>query len=110
MLKALKYSLNGIQSAFLDEGSFRLEIIILFLVLPIGIFLGKTGVKISLLIGSWILVIVVELINSAIETAIDRIGLEDNNLSRRAKDYGSASVFCAIFLAVLIWVLILFGG
>lgn len=76
---------------------------------PAALWLGKNGVERALLLGSWLIVIIVELINSAIESAIDRIGPERHELAGRAKDLGSAGVFCAIALAVIVWLLILSG-
>jgi diacylglycerol kinase (ATP) len=67
-------------------------------------------VELALLIGSWMLVVVVEMINSAIEAVVDRIGKEHHELSRTAKDLGSAAVFCSIVLSVTVWVLILFSS
>ena len=70
----------------------------------------QRGVERALLIGSWMLVIVVEMVNSAIEAAIDRIGNERHELSRKAKDFGSAAVFCSIVLSVAVWILVLVSG
>lgn len=109
LAKAIKYSLLGIKCAFSNGLAFRQEAIISLFVLPAGIFLGKSNVERALLTGSWLFVIVVELINSAIETTVDRVSLEHNDLSGRAKDLGSASVLCAIVLAVFVWILVLFG-
>ena len=107
---ALKYSWIGLRTAFQKEEAFQQEVLVLLFVIPAGLWFGQTGVERAVLIGSWLFVIVVELINSAIEVTVDRVGFEHHKLSGRAKDFGSASVFCAILLAILFWVLILFGG
>ncbi len=103
LLKATRISLKGLQAAFHREQAFRQEVLVLVFVIPAGLWLGKNGVERALLIGSWLLVIVVELINSAIEAAVDRVGLERNELAGRAKDLGSAAVFFAIVLAIALW-------
>ena len=77
--------------------------------IPVALWLGKTGVERALLIGSCLLVIVVELVNSAIEAVVNRIGPERNELAGRAKDLGSAAVFCAIVLAIVVWIFVLLG-
>ena len=107
---ALKYSWMGLRTAFLKEKAFQQEVLVLFLIIPAGLWLGKTGVQRALLIGSWIMVIIVELINSAIEATVDRVGFDHHKLSARAKDFGAASVFCSIILAIIIWLLVLSGG
>lgn len=80
---------------------------VLALVVAAGLWLGKDGVERALLIGSWLLVVVVELINSALEAVVDRIGPERHELAGRAKDLGSGAVFCAILSAVAVWALVL---
>jgi diacylglycerol kinase (ATP) len=107
LLRATVFSLTGLRDAFHWEPAFRLEVLILFLVIPAAWILKSGGVERALLIGSWMLVIVVEIVNSAIETIVDRIGKERHDLSRRAKDLGSAAVFSSIVLAGTVWILIL---
>ena len=85
----------------------RYEICVLIIILPIAWWLGRDGAERALLIGSSLFVIVVELINSAIESVVDRVGFEYHELSGRAKDLGSAAVFCSIVMAVMIWLLLL---
>jgi diacylglycerol kinase (ATP) len=106
LLLALRYSWQGLREGWRTQASLRYEITAAFLILPLAAWLGRTGVERALLIGSWLLVIAVELINSAIETVVDRIGSEPNELSGRAKDLGSAAVFCALVIAVTIWTLL----
>lgn len=107
LLNATRYSLAGLRAAVRHEEAFRLELLTLVVAVPVAVWLGENGVERALLIGSCLLVLVVELVNSAIEAVVDRIGPERNELAGRAKDLGSAAVFCAIVLAVVIWVLVL---
>ncbi len=107
LIRATYFSFSGLRAAFQGEAAFRLELLILALVVPAAWILTNHGAERVLLIGSWLLVIVVELINSAIETVVDRLGTERHELSGRAKDLGSAAVFCAIVLAVVVWIIIL---
>lgn len=109
LVRATRYSLAGLRAAFRHEQAFRLEVAALIVIIPAALSVGKSGVERALLIGSWILVMTVELVNSAVESAVDRVGLERHELAGRAKDLGSAAVFCAIVLAAVIWVLILAG-
>lgn len=108
-LNATRYSLAGLRIAWRQDQAFREEVFVLVLVVPAGLWLGRGGVERALLIGSWVLVILVELGNSAIEAVVDRIGLERHELAGKAKDLGSASVFCAIMLAIAVWALVLAG-
>jgi diacylglycerol kinase (ATP) len=103
---ALRCALAGLAAAWRHEVPFRLEIIAFFVLLPIGLLLGKTGVERALLIGSLLLVLIVELGNSALEAALDRISLETHPLTGRAKDIGSAAVFLALVNAAVIWILL----
>lgn len=103
LYKATGYSIAGLRSTFKYEQAFRLEVYLLLLLAPLAIWLGKGPLDYALLIGSWTLVMIVELLNSAIEAAIDRIGPERHELSGRAKDIGSAAVMASVFLAVGIW-------
>lgn len=104
---AARYSGAGLRMAWRHEQAFRLEVGVLAVLVPAGMWLGRDGAERSLLIGSWLLVMVVELLNSGIESVIDRIGPERHELSGRAKDLGSAAVLIAIALALVVWVLIL---
>ena len=107
LVNATRFSLAGLAAAYRDEQAFRLELLVLVVVVPAGLWLGKSGVQRALLIGSWCLVIVVELLNSAMEILTDRMWPEKNALAGRAKDMGSAAVFCAIVLSAAVWLLIL---
>lgn len=105
LIKAFFYSLAGLGFA-LSEIAFRQELVLFVVLAPLGIWLGQTPAEKALLVGSLLIVLVVELINSAIEAAIDRISLDRHPLSERAKDLGSAAVFIAIVNVVVVWVVI----
>ena len=107
VLKAALWSLNGLRAAWLHESSFRLEVYLLAILGPLGIVLGQTPVERVLLLGSCLLVLALELLNSAIEAVIERYGPEFHALSGRAKDMGSAAVFVAMLNVVMVWVLLL---
>jgi diacylglycerol kinase (ATP) len=110
LVRATVVSLIGLRDVYRSEPAFRQELLVLLLVIPAACLLTSTGVERALLIGSWMLVIVVEMVNSAIEAAIDRIGEQPHELSRKAKDLGSAAVFCSIVLSVAVWILVLVSG
>lgn len=107
IIRAFGYSLQGFRACYRHEAAFRQEVLVALLIVPLGLWLGDDGVERALLVGSWIVVMIVELINSAIEATVDRFGPEHHKLSGRAKDIGSASVFLSISLALLVWVLVL---
>ena len=104
---AFFYTLSGLRLAFDHESAFRQEIVIAVILVPIACLAPVAAADRVLLIGSMILVLIVELLNSSVEAAIDRIGLDTHRLSKRAKDLGSAAVFLALLLLALTWVLIL---
>src|SRR3989304_10078197 len=102
LLNASRYSLDGL-SAALSEAAFRQELLLAVVLVPLGVFLGTTGMERALLAGSVLLVLVVELLNSGIEAAVDRVSLEDHALSKRAKDLGSAAVMISLINAAVVW-------
>ena len=104
---ALRCAFAGIGAAWRYEVPFRLEVIALLFLIPAAFLVGKTGIERALLIGSLLLVLIVELGNSALEAALDRISLDAHPLTGRAKDIGSAAVFFALVNAAAIWLLIL---
>ncbi len=108
LIKAAEYSWNGFCAAFRHEASVRLEVLAIIVLFPIGIWLGENGAERALLVGSVIMVFLVELINSAIEAVVDRFGGEIHELSGRAKDIGSAAVAVAIMMVIMVWGLIIF--
>ncbi len=107
LVKATHYSLAGLRAAFVHEQAFRQEVLVLIVLAPLGLWLGDSGGERALLVGSWVLVLIAELLNSAIESVVDRVGVERNELAGRAKDLGSAAVLCTIVLTVTVWVLVL---
>ncbi len=107
LIRAFGYSIAGFAACFKHEAAFRQELAVSLLLVPAGLWWGETGVERALLVSSWMLVPIVELINSSIEAVVDRIGHEQHKLSGQAKDTGSAAVLLAIVLAVVVWVLVL---
>ena len=107
ILKATVWSMQGLRAAWLHESSFRLEVYVFVVLAPLGWWLGGTGVERALLIGSMLLVLGIELLNSAIEAVIERYGAEHHELAGRAKDMGSAAVFVLMMNVLLCWGLIL---
>ena len=103
------YSLHGFSSAFRHEDAFRQEALLAAALVPIALVLNVSGTGKALMIGSVLLVLIVELLNSAIEAAVDRISLDKHRLSKRAKDIGSAAVFVALVNVVAVWALVLIG-
>jgi len=107
VLLATRWSLQGLRAAWLHESSFRLEIYLFVILAPLAMWAGQTPVERVLLVGSGILVLAAELLNSAIEAVIERYGAEYHELSGRAKDMGSAAVFVLMLNVVFTWALIL---
>ena len=105
---ALKYSLNGLRAAWQGEAAFRQEALLVMVLVPVAIWLGESGLHRSLLLGSLLLVLLTELLNSAIEAAVDRQSEEYHPLAGQAKDLGSAAVFIALLNAVVIWSLLIY--
>ncbi len=107
ILLATKWSLQGLRAAWLHESSFRLEVYLLVVLGPLALVLGETGVERALLLGSCLMVLGVELLNSAIEAVIERYGAEHHELAGRAKDMGSAAVFVLMINVIATWALVL---
>ncbi|MGB8714746.1 MAG: diacylglycerol kinase [Rhodanobacteraceae bacterium] len=107
IFRALVWSLKGLRAAWRHEASFRLEVGLSVVLVPLGLWLGHGGVEKLLLAGSPLLVMSAELLNSAIEAVIDKVSPEYNELAGRAKDMGSAAVFMLMMLVVLTWGLLL---
>ena len=104
---ALHYSMAGLQAAFRHEDAFRQELLLSVLLISASFFLPVSGLGRALMIGSVFLVLIVELLNSAVEAVVDRVSLEHHILSKRAKDIGSAAVLVTLMLAGAVWALIL---
>ena len=109
IIKAAGYSWQGLKAAYRYEAAIRQECLLLLIGLPLGYWLGQSPVEKALLLGSLLLVFMVELLNSAIENAVDRFGNEHHELSGRAKDIGSAAVLISLLNAAVIWVIVLFA-
>jgi diacylglycerol kinase (ATP) len=107
VLNATHYSIAGLAAAARHEDAFRQELILVVLLTPLAFWLGDTGVERALLIGSLIFVLVVELLNSAVEATVDRISFENHRLAKRAKDIGSAAVMLSLANAGVVWLLII---
>ncbi len=107
VIRAAGYSFAGLKAALSRETAFRQELALFVILAPLGVWLGRTGVERALLVGSLIVVLITELLNSAVETLVNRIGTERHELSGVAKDMGSAAVFVAMVLVVVVWLLIL---
>jgi diacylglycerol kinase (ATP) len=109
ILNACSFSAAGFKAVWIHEEAFRQEVLIFLVTTPLAIWLGQTPIEKLLLIGSVVLVLLVELLNSAIEAIVDRIGPERHELSGRAKDIGSAAVMLSLVWAAITWTYILIG-
>ena len=105
--RAFFWSMSGLRQTYVHEAAFRQELLLCLVLTPFALYFGRTGVERSLLLGSLMLILVVELLNSAIEAAIDRIGAEQHDLAGRAKDMGSAAVFLSLVNAGVTWFLVI---
>jgi diacylglycerol kinase (ATP) len=110
ILNACFFSAAGFKAVWVHEEAFRQEVLLFVVSTPLAIWLGQTPVEKLLMIGSMVLVLLVELLNSAIEAIVDRVGLEHHELSGRAKDIGSAAVMLSLFWAAVTWTYILLVG
>src|SRR5713226_2405492 len=106
---ALGYSLQGMASAFRHEDAFRQECLLAVVLIPAALLIPVGGTERALLVASVLLVLIVELLNSAVEAAVDRISLENHLLAKRAKDIGSAAVFLSLINVAAVWLLVLIG-
>ena len=109
IIKAGQYSWQGLCAAYKHEEAFRQELWASLVLIPVGFWLGQNGVEKALLVGTVLLLLLVEILNSSIEAVVDRIGQEHHELAGRAKDMGSAAVAIAIVLIIVVWILILVG-
>jgi diacylglycerol kinase (ATP) len=106
---ALFYSLDGLSAAFRHEDAFRQEVLLALILIPIALTTPVTGIGKAIMIGSVLLVLVIELVNSSIEAVTDRVSLEDHVLAKRAKDMASAAVMIALINVPVVWLLVLFS-
>lgn len=107
IVNAARYSLAGLVAAARHEAAFRQELTLAVVLVPLGLWLGATGIERALLSGSVLAVLAVELLNSGIEAVVDRVSLEDHDLAKRAKDYGSAAVMLSLVMVGAVWLLVL---
>ena len=107
IVRAGSYSISGLRAAARKEAAFRQELILCAVLAPLAIWLGRNGIERALLFGTLVLVLIVELLNSAIEATVDRVSKKDHKLSGRAKDMGSAAVSLSLLLVVAVWALVL---
>ena len=108
IIRAFTWSMAGIRQAFTHEAAFRQECLLCVILAPLGLWLGRTGTDKALLVGSLLIVLIVELLNSGLEATVDRISEEQHQLAGRAKDMGSAAVFLSLVNAAVVWLLVLF--
>jgi len=106
---ALFYSFDGLNAAYKNEDAFRQEVWLAVVLIPVALYLPESGIGKALMIASVLLVLIVELVNSAVEATVDRVSLEHHRLAKRAKDYGSTAVLFALINVVVVWLLVLFG-
>jgi len=106
---ALFYSFDGLKAAYRHEDAFRQEVWLAVVLIPLALFLPASGTGKALMIASVLVVLIVELLNSAVEATVDRVSLEQHRLAKRAKDIGSAAVLFSLINVALVWLLVLFG-
>lgn len=107
VFKAASYSWSGLRAALRYEAAFRQELLLVLLMAPIAFWLGQNTIQVVLLLSSLVLVLIVELLNSAVEAVADAVTLENNELIGRAKDLGSAAVFLSLLSAAILWLTLL---
>ena len=108
LCNAFGYSAAGLAAAYKNEDAFRQEVLMAIVLIPLAIYLGDGAMARALMVGSVLLVIIVELLNSAIEATVDRISLENHSLAKRAKDIGSAAVLISLINLLAVWGLLIF--
>ena len=109
LINAFGYSMAGLKAAYQNEDAFRQEVLLAIVLLPLTFVLEKNGMGRALMVGSVLLVLIVELLNSAVEATVDRISLENHKLAKRAKDIGSAAVLASLVNLAAVWALVLLG-
>jgi diacylglycerol kinase (ATP) len=109
IMNAFVYTFAGLKAVWKNELAFRTEAVVILILLPAGIWLGRSAVEWALLIASCLLILITELLNSALEAVVDRIGPQRHELSKRAKDMGSAAAFISMITAAVVWGMIAFG-
>jgi len=109
LINSVGYSFEGFQAAFKHEDAFRQEVFLTIVLIPLALYLEEEALSRVLMIASLFLVLIVELLNSAVEAVVDRVSMERHELAKRAKDVASAAVFVALTNVVVTWSLVLFG-
>jgi diacylglycerol kinase (ATP) len=109
LYRAFYWSMSGLKATFVHEAAFRQELLLCIVLAPLAFYFGRTGVEKALLLGSLFLILIVELLNSAVEATVDRISEDEHELAGRAKDIGSAAVFLSLVNAGAIWLLVILG-
>lgn len=107
LINALGYSRDGLRAAWQNEAAFREEVMLAAVTIPLGLWLGHTGIEKALLVGSILFVLIVEILNSAVEAVVDKASPEKHELAKRAKDMGSAAVLLSLVNAAVIWACVL---
>lgn len=107
MINALGYSRDGLRAAWKNEAAFREEVLLAAIALPLALVLGRTGIERALLVGSILVVLIVEILNSAVEAVVDKASPERHELAKRAKDMGSAAVLLSLLNAAAVWACVL---
>ena len=107
LMNAFGYSLAGFKAAYKHEDAFRQEVLLAVILIPLALWMPLLAINKALMISSVLLVIIVELLNSAIEATVDRISLENHDLAKRAKDIGSAAVLVSLMNVVVVWILVI---
>ncbi len=107
LFNAFGYSLEGFRAAYKHEDAFRQEVLLAIILIPLALWLPVTSIGKALMVGSVLLVIIVELVNSAIEATVDRISLDNHDLAKRAKDIGSSAVLVSLVNVIVVWLLVL---
>jgi len=108
LINAIGYSFSGFKAAFQNEDAFRQEVFLTIVLVPLAFYIANNSLEIVLLLLSTLLVPIVELLNSAIEATVDRVGFEKHKLAKRAKDIGSAAVFLSLVNLSAVWLIVLF--
>jgi diacylglycerol kinase (ATP) len=109
IVRSLSHSMDGFKAALFTEEAFRVEALLFCVLAPLGLYLGKDPISRLLLVGSLVLVLIVELLNTGIEAAVDRVSMDWHEQAKRAKDMGSAAVLLSMLLVVLTWGVVLLG-
>ena len=107
LINALGYSRDGLGAAWKNEAAFREEVLLAAVTLPLAFYLGKTGIDRALMVGSILLILIVEILNSAVEAVVDKASPEKSELAKRAKDMGSAAVLLSLLNAAAVWICVL---